>query len=157
MPYIAELSLTAGLAGLFLAAYVWSENNRLRRLLNKLFAETGHEEFGDVLLSHQRQLRRNQETLRSLTQQLEHLQNESHFLLNQVGLVRYNPFPSSGGNMSFSMALLNDNGDGVVITSLHSREGVRIYAKGVKQFSGEQTLMEEEKEAIAKAKRQDNV
>ncbi len=154
MTSIVWVSLIIGAAGAVLALWTLWQNLRLQNLLGSFFKETGHDQFGEVLLQHQRQLRRNQEQLKVLNQNFERMERESHFLLNQAGLVRYNPFPSSGGNMSFSLALLNNNGDGVVITSLHSREGVRIYSKGVKEFTSEQTLMEEEKEAIERAKRQ---
>ena len=70
-----------------------------------------------------------------------------------MGLVRYNPFEDSGGNMSFSMAMLNNNGDGAVITSLHSREGMRLYSKSIKGYLSDQTLTKEEKEAVEKARR----
>jgi len=72
--------------------------------------------------------------------------------------VRFNPFSQTGGNQSFSLALLDGNNNGLVISSLHSREGTRIYAKMVKEGEGKgkgkkSSFSNEEKEAILKAKK----
>jgi hypothetical protein len=56
-----------------------------------------------------------------------------------------------GGRMSFTAALLDDSGDGLVITSINGRTESRAYAKGVKQGASDQTLSPEETEAIALA------
>lgn len=56
--------------------------------------------------------------------------------IQRVGMKRFNPFGDTGGDQSFSMALLDANNDGVVLSSLHGRSGTRIYAKPVK--SGKQ-------------------
>lgn len=68
-----------------------------------------------------------------------------------VGIVRFNPFENAGSNQSFCIAFLNEEGDGVVISSLYSREKVNIYAKPIKNSSSEYPLSEEEKEAIKSA------
>ena len=143
---IASAAVIIGLSGIYIA---WP----IRGMLRKFFVETGHDQFGEVLLSHQRQLRRNQESAKKVDERLDHLEAEAQLLVNQVGLVRYNPFSDTGGNMSFSMALINNHGDVIVITSLHSRDGIRMYAKTVKNFSSDQALTAEEKGAIERAKR----
>lgn len=148
MTPILWLILGVGILALGASVSALVFNYNQRKLLRKLFRETGHEEFGEVLLAHQRQLRRDQEAFRLVSERLKVLEKESNFLLNQVGLIRYNPFSDSGGNMSFSLALLNNHGDGAVLTSLHSREGIRVYSKAVKNFKSEQSLTDEEVQAI---------
>ncbi len=72
--------------------------------------------------------------------------------IQKVALVRYNPYEDTGGDMSFSVALLNGLGSGVVLTSLHSRAGTRIFAKEViagKQ--GKHEFSKEEQEVVKKA------
>jgi len=67
----------------------------------------------------------------------------------------YNPFGDTGGNQSFVISLLDARGDGFVITSLHSREHTRIYAKEVhKGAYQDRTYSKEEQEAIAQALKQ---
>lgn len=73
--------------------------------------------------------------------------------LTKSGLVRFNPFADEGGNHSFSIALLNDENTGVVISNLNSRNsGSRIYAKPLLKGASEIALTAEEKEAIKKAR-----
>jgi len=71
-----------------------------------------------------------------------------------IETIRFNPFKGtgSGGNQSFASALINEEGDGVVISSLYSRERVSIFAKPIKNYKSEYELSKEEKEAIAGAR-----
>lgn len=70
----------------------------------------------------------------------------------KVNLVRFNPFNDLGGDQSFILVLLNEQQDGVVVTSLHSRDRTRIYAKPLKNGAGDNvSLSREEKLAIVKA------
>jgi hypothetical protein len=69
----------------------------------------------------------------------------------RVGIVRYNPFEETGGNQSFALALLDAEGDGWVLSSLHARAGTRIYAKAIKGGRAEAGLSAEETAAIAQA------
>ena len=64
--------------------------------------------------------------------------------------LRFNPFhgTGSGGNQSFATALLDEQGDGVVISSLYSREKVSVFAKPIKGRTSEFDLTEEEKEVL---------
>ena len=89
-------------------------------------------------------------------QELFEISNQIHKLANQglhhVALSRYNPFAESGGNQSFSLALLNSRNDGFVVTGLHARESCRVYAKPV--TGGLETVhpfTEEEKAIVQEA------
>lgn len=69
--------------------------------------------------------------------------------IHKIGLVRFNPFGDIGGDQSFSVALLDGKDCGFVISSLHTKEGTRVYAKPIKEGVSEKyTLTEEEKQAI---------
>lgn len=74
--------------------------------------------------------------------------------VSKVHTVRFSPFKSEGGHQSFATAFINDHGDGVVISSLYTREKVGIYAKPLINFSSDYELTDEELEAITKAKSQ---
>lgn len=71
--------------------------------------------------------------------------------VQHVGVVRYDAFEDMGGHLSFSTALLNGDGDGVVITSINGRADTRCYAKTVKGGQSDHNLSEEEEEAIRQA------
>jgi len=87
-----------------------------------------------------------------ISQELEILKKEGEFAVQKVSIVRFNPFSGVGGDQSFSIALLDGNNSGVVITSLYTREGNRIYGKPIKKGVSEYLLSGEEKQAIEKAK-----
>jgi hypothetical protein len=73
--------------------------------------------------------------------------------LRHVAVVRYDAFGDMGGRLSFTAALLDDSGDGLVLTSIHGRSEARTYAKGVKAGASEQSLSPEEQQAIELARR----
>lgn len=79
------------------------------------------------------------------------LERDSQRAFARVGLVRYNPFEDTGGNQSFALALLDANGDGWVLSSLHARSGTRVYAKAIKAGRAEAGLSAEETDAIRQA------
>src|SRR3989344_3773416 len=66
--------------------------------------------------------------------------------------IRYNPFPDQGSNQSFAIGMLDENGDGVVLSSLYSRERMSIFAKPIKNNKSEYELTTGEKELLEKAK-----
>ena len=68
--------------------------------------------------------------------------------IQHIGLVRFNPFEDTGSDQSFAIALLDDRGDGLVISSLHGRSNTRVFAKPVASGGSAHHLSEEESEAI---------
>jgi len=66
--------------------------------------------------------------------------------------IRFNPFPDQGSNQSFAIGMVNEEGDGLVISSLYSRERMSVFAKPIKNGKSEYELTTEEKEALTKAK-----
>jgi uncharacterized protein DUF4446 len=71
--------------------------------------------------------------------------------IQHIGLVRFNPFQETGGDQSFAVALLDGRGDGVVLSSLHSRAMTRFYAKPIKSGASSGTLSDEESQAVQQA------
>ncbi|MGN6578126.1 MAG: DUF4446 family protein [Nocardioides sp.] len=76
------------------------------------------------------------------------LRSEVSDALRHLAVVRYDAFGDMGGHLSWSMALLDDGGNGVVLTSIHGRSDARTYAKNVSDWSCDQQLSPEEEEAI---------
>lgn len=67
-------------------------------------------------------------------------------------LIRFNPFPDQGGNQSFAIGMLNEEGDGIVLSSLYSRERMSVFAKPVKKGTSVYELTKEEQEVLDQAK-----
>lgn len=96
-------------------------------------------------------LKKLEEKCDNLSQELKSFKEKSKKDLQKVGMVRFNPFPEVGGDQSFSIAVLNANNDGFVLTSHYLRESNRVYAKPVEQGKSKYQLSKEEIEAINKA------
>ena len=71
--------------------------------------------------------------------------------IQKIGMYRYNAFKDTGSDLSFTLALLDENNDGVVLNGIYSREMSNIYAKPVKNGQSSYTITEEESKAIKKA------
>jgi uncharacterized protein YlxW (UPF0749 family) len=115
-----------------------------------------------VAVSASRQAgRRSRRTRRApeLPTDVQGLRGEVHALraevsdaLRHLSVVRYDAFGDMGGHLSWSLALVDDGGTGVVLTSIHGRSDARTYAKGVTEWSCDQQLSPEEEEAIKLAR-----
>ena len=92
------------------------------------------------------------EDVHGLRQEVAALQAESADALRHLSVVRYDAFGDVGGHLSWSLALLDDAGHGVVLTSIHGRSEARTYAKSIAAWSCEQQLSPEESEAIEHAR-----
>ncbi len=86
--------------------------------------------------------------------QIEHIEGRVRKSVKKAEVIRFNPFSGtgSGGNQSFATALINEDGEGIVLSSLYSRERVSVFAKPIKNYMSEYELSGEEKQAIEKAK-----
>lgn len=101
----------------------------------------------------------NRRRVEDLPTDVEGLRAEVHALrmeasqaLRHLAVMRYDAFGDMGGHLSWSMALLDDGGDGVLLTSIHGRSEARTYAKNIRGWSCEQQLSPEEEEAVKFAK-----
>ncbi len=90
---------------------------------------------------------------KELEYQLNNLERNMFHCVQKVGVVRYNAFDNVGSDMSFSVALLDNNDDGLVFSSLYSRESSSTYAKPVSNSKSKHALSAEEIQAIDIAKK----
>jgi hypothetical protein len=92
------------------------------------------------------------EDLPGLRREVAALRSEARGALRHLAVVRYDAFGDMGGQLSWSLALLDDGGNGVVLTSINGRSEARTYAKNVADWTCDQQLSPEEDEAIAHAR-----
>ena len=133
-------------------AYLQLSQSRLRRRLRAVFGSAGEQGLDEVLDSLIKRLDRTGERLDAMNkvqQDFEGLIRRG--TIRNVGVVRFNPFPDAGGDQSFAIALLDSEGTGVVISSLHARADTRIFAKPVEAGRSRYPLSDEEQDAIRKA------
>jgi len=106
---------------------------------------------GDVLVAHDSAIEKMREGIRTLANEQARQENGLRTSIRRVGLVRYDAFEDMAGHLSFSAALLDDDGSGIVITSINGRQDTRCYAKPVEAGASEFNLSHEEEEAIGQA------
>ena len=89
----------------------------------------------------------------AIRDEVEALRGDAAEALRHLAVVRYDAFGDMGGHLSWSMALLDDEGNGMVLTAIHGRSDTRTYAKNIADWSCDQQLSPEEDEAIGYARR----
>ena len=103
------------------------------------------------------QLKIEKKKINSLENNIENLSQKQKKAISSFNLVRFNPFQEVGGKQSFSSAILNEEGSGIVLTAFHNRDSTRVYAKVIdKGQVNDSELSEEEKLAIKNALRSKN-
>lgn len=126
--------------------------SRVKKNQQQLFSGKSGVDLEKTILDHSK----NMKELDRDIQDLYGISNKIHGLalksVHKVGVIRFNPFKDLGGDQSFSVALLDGENSGVVISSLHTREGNRVYSKPVEKGKAvNYPLTDEEQEAISKA------
>jgi hypothetical protein len=91
--------------------------------------------------------------LAGLRDEVARLRDDATGSLRRPSVVRYDAFGDMGGRLSWSLALLDAGGDGIVLTSIHGRSDARTYAKSVTGWQADQPLSPEEDEALQAARR----
>lgn len=155
--YALELWLLLAVIVLILSIWLILLHIRLGQLLEGLRILMTGVEGGDpegILSDHLAQVRSTAARVDDLNQLVQRIDETLCHSFQWLGVVRFNPFPDTGGDQSFAIALVDDHGDGVVISSLHSRRETRVYAKPLKQWDSTYVLTDEEREAISRALQQ---
>lgn len=130
--------------------WIYKTDRHYSRLLKK----TGKADLKSILEKLLTERDKVDITLREIETRIGQISEKSLTHVQKTGLVRFNPFSETGGNQSFALALLNAYDSGIVMLSLHSREGTRVYVKPVKAAASKYDLSREEKQAIEEARKQ---
>lgn len=131
-----------------LTIFVWKE----RRLLSSFFPKSGERDIRRRFEEILKQMFNLNQQDKELGKRLTGVEKDMLTHIQRMELIRYNPYQDTGGDQSFSWAILDSNGDGVVLTSLHSRSGTRVFAKPVTGAkAGKHQFSEEEARVVKKA------
>lgn len=150
---LAVLGAVTGVVGLLLAIVAQVRLGRLRRGYALLQSADGEESFVDAVGRKIREVEVLREQVSGLDGAVTRMRQDLADAIRHVAVVRYDAFGDMGGRLSFSAALLDDAGDGLVISSINGRSETRTYAKGVKAGSSEAPLSPEEEQAVGWAMR----
>jgi len=113
-----------------------SNGKSLEKLINRI--KTDEEELSDSLVK--------------LTKALKKIERANEKNFTKTGLVKFNAFTESGGEQSFALALLDREGNGVLLSNLYTRERTSVYSKEIVRFDSNVKLLPEERKAIETAK-----
>ncbi len=146
------LSLLALVAiGLAAMALVFSALGQGRRRVEPRGPIHLDDALRGILEGHANGIQRLEAAVRSLSATDKGQQQLIEGAVRRVGLVRYDAFEDVGGRLSFSCALLDDHGNGVVVTSINGRQDTRVYAKPIVSGKSGYNLSTEEEDAIRHA------
>lgn len=147
-------SIILGLLGVIilwlviLSFFYW----RLLNHYNKLIGQSGGYGLKELLEKVIKVSSENKKDIEMLRAYCVRIEEEGHFHIQKVGLLRFNPFKDTGGDQSFILSLVDKNDTGVIISGLYSRSGLRWYAKKVHRGRGvEHELSDDEKKALKEA------
>ncbi|PZE19079.1 DUF4446 family protein [Paenibacillus xerothermodurans] len=127
---------------------VWGKLNKLRRQYTVMMNGNGNMNIEDALIEIQERTASLDEKTNQALVQVRAFAERLQHMKSHVGIHRYNAFAGSGSDLSFSLAFIDDNRDGIVITGIHNRDETYVYAKPLLRGESTYTLSPEEKEAI---------
>ena len=139
--------IISGLIAVYCLWRVWS----LQRRFNDALSNEEGQSLEQVLKSHLKKVDAVDKHLVELDEAYRRLAAGVSLASQKISIVRFNPFGDTGGDQSFVLAVLDSHNSGYVLTSIHGREGTRVYVKPVDYGKSKYPLSDEEKQALAQA------
>jgi hypothetical protein len=139
------------LATILWVAAIARRSSRTDARLQAIFHDLDAGNTAGMLREYLETVRRTSGDVQRVVAQHERLMRLVPSMIRHVGLVRFSPFHDTGGDQSFTLALLDGSADGVVLTALHSRADSRLYAKPIEGGESPYVLTPEEREAMNRA------
>lgn len=129
------------------AVWAWNTEKRLRRF----FLGKKAKDLEDTIITLEKDIIMLKEAKTNFEKEFIVVNQKLKKSIRGLETIRFNPFPDQGSNQSFAIGMLNEDGDGVIMSSLYSRERMSIFAKPIKGGKSDFELTEEEKEALKKS------
>lgn len=145
------IALVVGGAGLGLAIASWLQNQKLKQRFAAALGGSDHTSLESTLSDHIKSVAAVDSKLNNLSLEYERLSTMASLASQKISIVRFNPFGDTGGDQSFSLAVLDAHDSGYVLTSIHGRQGTRVYAKPIDFGKSKYTLSAEEQQALQQA------
>ncbi|MEK7088793.1 MAG: DUF4446 family protein [Patescibacteria group bacterium] len=132
-----------------LISVIWAI--RTEKRLKKFFAGKKAKDLEENILVLEDNIAKLKSAKEKIEKELMEINKKLRKSVRGLETIRFNPFPDQGSNQSFAVGMINEDGDGVVFSSLYSRERMSIFAKPIKNGKSEYELTTEEKEVLKKA------
>ncbi len=150
--------VTAGLVAAVILLFIrnlmlGSKLKRIGRSYSQFMSGTGIDDLEQVIIDMKERISGQEKSNEKLKGSVEAINETLRNKKGNVGILRYNAFADRGSDLSFSLAIVDDQEDGLVLSGLNSRDQTFVYAKPVKQGQSEYPLTPEEQEALIQAVR----
>jgi Protein of unknown function (DUF4446) len=150
------IGLLAAVILLFIRSLVLGGKlKKLRKSYSQFMNGTGVEDLENTIIHLKQRLQQQEEGQQRLNQTVQSMSETVKRKKGNVGIHRYNAFEERGSDLSFSLAVINDEKDGMVLSGIHGRDQTFVYAKPLKEGQSPYTLTPEEIEAINLALRRE--
>ena len=126
--------------------------SRLRKQYERMMAGVEGGNLEQALTEHIDRVQQACTSVAELQMETLRIDRTLRHTMQWTGVVRFNPFRSTGGDQSFAWAIADSEGNGIVLSSLHARDQTRVYAKPLNNWESPYSLTEEEQEAITRAR-----
>jgi hypothetical protein len=137
------------ISGVIVIILLWILMIEIR--LKRIFSGTKARNLEEMIVIIGKKINKVEETEIKIDKHLVVIDNRLNKSIRSVETMRFNPFIDAGSNQSFAIALMNDEGNGVVMSSLYARDRMSIFAKPIINGKSEFELSSEEKEVLKKA------
>jgi len=138
------------LAGIVVLLLVWVARTEHR--IKKFFTGSKAQNLEEVMLQISKKMNDLGDTQKIINEHLITVDKRLNKSIRTVESVRFNPFDDTGSNQSFALSFMNDNGDGVIMSSLYARDRMSIFVKPIVKGKSEFELSEEERSVLEKSR-----
>jgi len=135
------------LLNLIIILWIFKTEKRLK----KFFLGKKAKDLEDVIVNLEKNITTLENSKEIIEKKLLIIDNKLKKSIQGLEVIRFNPFPDQGSNQSFAISFLNEEEDGVILSSLYSRERMSVFAKPIKNGKSNYELTEEEKEVLKKS------
>ena len=149
--FILAAASTGGIFLFFLFCILTLRTVGLKRRFDRLMKTDSGNSLEDLVVEYMQKIVQLEEENSVLKRRIGALEDAQKSCVQKSGMVRYNAYQNASYNLSFSLALLDGNNDGVVVSSLYGRNECIVYAKPLRGGTSEYTLSSEEEEAVKRA------
>lgn len=148
--YIITALIGLNLLFLILIIILFGKNKKLNKRYNSFMRGTETDIEG-LIIESMKKIDKVQNDYKYVKESIAHTQRQIKRCTQKVGVVRYSAIPGVGADLSFAVALLDDEDNGVVINGIYTRDGSYTYGKPIVGGKSTYTLSDEEKQAIKSA------
>lgn len=151
LPIIILIMVTIFIIMFFLSVSLLISNRKMKKRYDLMMKDADKGSLEDMIRSYQRKVDTSYVDTKLAVEEIKLLSNQINHCIQKVGVVRYKAFDDVGSDLSYSVAMLDNKNDGVVITSIFGRNMSTSYAKPISKGTSKYALSDEENYAMNKA------